>query len=241
MSILLDTQTGDRDLSAPAVLLSHSMAAAGDVRVIIRVGTIAKSCVALAGVWKLYFYVSIGGAGYNIEPYPQDILTTASSLKLFVSKVCEVPAGAIVAVMLLSPNAGDSDVTVTAEIWHVSGSLPAVAPNAVGGLPVLDANSLVNVDVERLAGVAQSLTDLKDFADTGYNPTTHKGAGVVLVDTTTTNTDMVAAAPTAADVADAVWDEASADHVAAGSTGAKLAASAAPVHINVSNTDITTG
>lgn len=33
-----------------------------------------------------------------------------------------------------------------------------------------------------------------------------------------------AAAPTAADVADAVWDEASADHVAVGSTGAALAA-----------------
>jgi hypothetical protein len=38
--------------------------------------------------------------------------------------------------------------------------------------------------------VAQSATDIKDFADTGYDPSTHKVAGVVLVDTTTTNTDM---------------------------------------------------
>ena len=135
MSILLDTPTtADYDLSAPVIVLSHTMAAAGDVRVVVRVGTIAKPCVELAGVWNLYFYVSVGGAGYNIEPYPQELLASSWITKLFVSKVCDVPAGAIVGVMLKSPNAGDTDVTVTAEIWHVSGSLPAVVPNAAGGL-----------------------------------------------------------------------------------------------------------
>ncbi len=49
----------------------------------------------------------------------------------------------------------------------------------------------VQADVAELGGVAQSLTDLKDFADAGYNPSTNKVQGVVLVDTTTTNTDMV--------------------------------------------------
>ena len=127
MSILLVAPTtADYDLSAPAIVLSHTMVAAGDVRVVIRVGTAAKPCVALAGVWERYFYVNVDGAGYNIEPYPQEILTTASDLKMFVSKVPDVPAGAIVGVMLKSPNIGDIDVTVTAEIWHVSGSLPAV-------------------------------------------------------------------------------------------------------------------
>lgn len=37
----------------------------------------------------------------------------------------------------------------------------------------------------------QSVTDLKDFSDAGYDPATNKVQGVVLVDTTTTNTDMV--------------------------------------------------
>lgn len=46
------------------------------------------------------------------------------------------------------------------------------------------------VDVVSLGGGTQSLTDLKDFADTGYDPATHKVAGVVLTDTCTTNTDM---------------------------------------------------
>src|SRR3990172_4125418 len=50
------------------------------------------------------------------------------------------------------------------------------------------------VDVIQLGSVSQSGTDLKDFADTGYDPTAHKVAGVVTVDTTTTNTDMLTAA-----------------------------------------------
>lgn len=47
------------------------------------------------------------------------------------------------------------------------------------------------VDVGALGGVAQSATDLKDFADTGYDPATHE---VVLVATCTTNTDMLTTA-----------------------------------------------
>lgn len=43
-------------------------------------------------------------------------------------------------------------------------------------------------NVAALGGDAQSLTDLKHFADTGYNPATSKIAGVVLADTVTTLT-----------------------------------------------------
>ena len=40
----------------------------------------------------------------------------------------------------------------------------------------------IDVNVTALGGTAQSATDLKDFADTGYDPSTHKVAGVVLLD-----------------------------------------------------------
>lgn len=50
----------------------------------------------------------------------------------------------------------------------------------------LDANG--RVDVGALVGTAQSATDLKDFADEGYDPATNKVQGVVLVDTLTTYT-----------------------------------------------------
>jgi len=45
-------------------------------------------------------------------------------------------------------------------------------------------------NITQIGGVVQSLTDLKDFADAGYDPSTHKVEGVKLVDTTTTNSDM---------------------------------------------------
>jgi hypothetical protein len=55
-----------------------------------------------------------------------------------------------------------------------------------------------------------------------FDPAADTVAHVTLVDTTTTNTDMVSAAPSAASVADAVWDEAIAGHAGAGSAGAAL-------------------
>ena len=60
--------------------------------------------------------------------------------------------------------------------------LPANVYDSLMGTDLLD------ISVVQIGGTAQSATDLKDFTDTGYNPTTH---AVFLVDTTTTNTDMV--------------------------------------------------
>lgn len=63
-----------------------------------------------------------------------------------------------------------------------------VAVPTVGGVP--------EVDLTHIGGVAQSAIDLKDFADEGYDPATNKVQGVVLVDTSAVNSDMVAEAPT---------------------------------------------
>lgn len=51
--------------------------------------------------------------------------------------------------------------------------------------PAVEEIELVDFSLE-----GQSAIDLKDFADAGYDPATNKVQGVVLVDTTTTNTDM---------------------------------------------------
>lgn len=56
----------------------------------------------------------------------------------------------------------------------------AVATPTVAGVP--------EVDVTHLGGDATSATDLKDFADAGYDPVTNKVQGVVLTDTVTTYT-----------------------------------------------------
>lgn len=79
-------------------------------------------------------------------------------------------------------------------------ALPNAVAEAAGGLYTRGtgagqinqaANGQVDANVARLNNVAQSLLDLVDFADAGYDPGTNKVQGVVLVDTTTTNTDMV--------------------------------------------------
>lgn len=55
---------------------------------------------------------------------------------------------------------------------------------------MIDGGDVLDVNITELGGVTQSATDLKDFADDGYDPATNKVQGVVLVDTTTANTDM---------------------------------------------------
>ncbi len=53
---------------------------------------------------------------------------------------------------------------------------------------LIDGGDLLDVSVTQLGGVAQSLTDLKNFADDGYDPATNKITGVLLADTITTYT-----------------------------------------------------
>lgn len=88
------------------------------------------------------------------------------------------------------------------------------------------ASALAAADDAVLSAIA-ALNDFDPAADTV--------AHVTLVDTTTTNTDMVSAAPTAASVADAVWDESIAAHDAAGSTGEALAGATAPAAADVAD------
>ncbi len=148
-------------------------------------------------------------------------------------------------------------------VWHDFEVVTANAWDSFFGADTLKA------DVTQIGGDTQSATDLKDFADAGYDPGTNKVQGVVLVDTcaaltghtaqsgdsyarlgaptgpsvsadvaavgvntaailTDTNelqTDDVPGLigalndPDAADIADAVYDEARAGHKAAGSFG----------------------
>ena len=65
-----------------------------------------------------------------------------------------------------------------------------VNANVFDSLFAAAGTDLLQTDLTEIVGVAQSATDLKDFADEGYDPATNKVQGVVLVDTTTTNTDV---------------------------------------------------
>jgi len=71
-----------------------------------------------------------------------------------------------------------------------TGILPWVGPvigfrAAALNNALIDGGDLLDVNVTELGGASQSATDLKDFADAGYDPATNKVQGVVLVDTVT--------------------------------------------------------
>jgi len=92
------------------------------------------------------------------------------------------------------------DTTDTATLGRLqvavyeSGALPCFAEFMVVPANVYDSliagSDVLTADVTQVSGDAQSATDLKDFADAGYDPATNKVQGVVLTDTCTTNTDM---------------------------------------------------
>lgn len=86
---------------------------------------------------------------------------------------------------LITANVGSTDtLTVAWPATTPTGTIKYVVfgtPQSSSGLPVAS-------NITQIGGVAQSATDLKDFVDTGYDPSTHKVQGVVLTDTVTTYT-----------------------------------------------------
>jgi hypothetical protein len=94
--------------------------------------------------------------------------------------------------------------SVTGAVASVTGAVGSVTGN-VGG------------NVTGSVGSVSGITFPTNFGVLSINGSGHISR-VVLVDTTTSNTDLV----TAATIADAVWDETVADHLTAGSAGANL-------------------
>ena len=77
----------------------------------------------------------------------------------------------------------------------------------------------LEADLTEIGGVAQSATDLKDFADAGYDPGTNKITGVVLADTVTDVTNGVSLANDA--ITAAKFDQSTA-HPMANANGSDL-------------------
>ena len=113
---------------------------------------------------------------------------SVTDLKDFVDAGYDPGTNKVQGVVLVDTTTTNTDMVGT------DSALLAANINLSGG--VVESNLL------QMGGVVQSATDLKDFADAGYDPGTNKVQGVVLVDTTTTNTDMVSEPPTATEIVD---------------------------------------
>jgi hypothetical protein len=123
----------------------------------------------------------------------------------------------------LALTTSDTDTVGTAQIT-IDDTVNAMPPKELtvieeavyDALYAASATGLLPANVTQIGGDSQSATDLKDFADAGYDPSTNKVQGVVLVDTTTDLTNLptipanwLTAAGTAADfgteIGTAVW------------------------------------
>ena len=91
-------------------------------------------------------------------------------------------------------DATDTNTLGPLEIFvHVAGALVCHKECAVVDSNYWDtkySSSYFQVDTIAIDGSQESLGDLKDFADNGYDSTSHKVQGLVLADTCTTNSDM---------------------------------------------------
>jgi hypothetical protein len=81
--------------------------------------------------------------------------------------------------------------TFTIAAWPVA-TPAATITYLVMGTPVSSSATPIPANVTQIGGDTQSATDLKDFADAGYDPSTNKVQGVVLTDTATTLTNLPA-------------------------------------------------
>lgn len=138
-----------------------------------------------------------------------DVTTAASGLSTFDPATDEVDVGEVKGVAVAGVADFKADVSglsthsaadAATAVWAAGtrtlsgfGTLVADIATAVWGAAARTLTAFgftAAANVTQIGGDAQSATDLKDFADTGYDPATHKVAGVVLVDTTAANTDM---------------------------------------------------
>ena len=124
MIVQLDTENADRNLTSQVTCLTHTPDATYPMlcQAFLAFGDGIKNLDGTGGDFELT--ITVGGQ--TIQPDPQTITFSTAARSSVWSTVFPVPANAEVIVKVKSPNAGDSDVDVTAYLYDVS-AVDAVA------------------------------------------------------------------------------------------------------------------
>ena len=119
--IQLDTENADRNLTSLVTVLTHTPSASLPLRcqALVNLGDGTKNLDGTGGDFEVV--VTVGGQ--TVQPSPQTLTFSTAVRASFFTAEFPVPAGAEVVVKVLSPNAGDTDVDVTAYLYDVIGSL----------------------------------------------------------------------------------------------------------------------
>lgn len=113
---LLDTENADRNLTAAVTVLTDTPAVRTTCRVRVDLGDGAKNLTATGGAFELT--ILVGGQTWNGGP--ETIICGGAVRSTLRSQDFEVEAGEQVLVKVKSPNAGDTDVDVTARLYDVT-------------------------------------------------------------------------------------------------------------------------
>jgi hypothetical protein len=149
----LDTENADRNLTSLITVLTHTPSALLPFRcqALVKLGDGAKNLDGTGGDFQVV--VTVGGQ--TVQPSPQTVtFSTAVRAAIFTSEF-PVPAGEEVVVRVLSPNAGDTDVDVTAYLYDVIGSAQASLDAA---LAILDHADYGNAKLVRSTTPANTLS-----------------------------------------------------------------------------------
>lgn len=145
----IDSENADRDLTSQVTVLTHTPSATKAMlcQALIKAGDGTKNLDGTGGDFELE--VTVGGN--SIQPGPQVLTVGASDTRAaFVSTAFPVPANEEVVIKLLSPNAADTDVDVTAYLYDV---LPL---NIASGVVEANAIQIEGGDATDALGVAQT-------------------------------------------------------------------------------------
>ena len=145
----LDTENADRDLTAAITVLTDTPDASNPMhcQAYVKLGDGAKNLDGTGGLFEMT--VTVGGQTVQPSPWTETFSTAVRSSMW--TGVFPVPANEEVVVQIKSPNAGDTDVDVTAYLYDVHGAVwEDVQADHVGagtmGLSLSVARKNVSVD-----------------------------------------------------------------------------------------------
>lgn len=136
----LDYENADRDLTSQVTVLTDTPDASNPLlcQLLVFLGDGSKNLNANGGVFELEVIVG----GNSVQPGPQNFPVGDSDTRVcFISAVFPVPANTQVIAKVKSPNAGDTDVDVSAYLYDVS-----VTPANFGSLGIESDGDLTKVD-----------------------------------------------------------------------------------------------
>ena len=158
-----DSENADLDISSKIAVLTDTVDVSGNYVVRVMLGDGAKGLDGTGGDFEL----SISIDGRVAQPNPQVIAVEAATTEGNIESLPFISlAGEEVIAYVLSPNAADTDVDVTASLQDLTRALPAVAPGAENGVPTLSASLAVKANLAEILGTA--LTETGGYIAAGF-------------------------------------------------------------------------